>query len=137
MYLIAPGLRRSQPMFTATKIHYLNPGTIMKQESDTNELNILRIFFEKACSENKMHNWIDGSKLVKDTQRQLREILRGTKHKCTCHRCLYTICETCQESGSDLVTLRNFFREIRNANKNSLTDVQIQEFIRNTKDQLG
>lgn len=98
------------------------------------ELNILRNFFEIITNIENPNNSISDSKAVRNTKNQLQDALRNTTERCTCaKRTFGGICEVCQTSGNELVALRNFFREIRKAKKNNLTEIEIKEFIKNTQ----
>lgn len=104
-------------------------GFRMKGEVKMDELRILRNFYETVSSGEQ------DSKTISDTTKELREVLRDIDPdlKCTCVKTKYGPCEVCQMSGNELYTLRNFFRNIRDAKKNNMTEAQIQEFIKNTK----
>lgn len=106
-------------------------------EQIKDELKILRIFYKTISDGDQYGNPISESKFIKDTEKHLKVSLRISKYRCTCNRRRYDICEVCQASGSELITLRNFFRVISKAKLNNMTDIEIQEFIENTKKQLA
>jgi hypothetical protein len=97
------------------------------------ELNVLKGFFHAICDLQPQDSSISKSKLVKDVQRKLKAALRNSEEKCSCAKHRYGPCETCQASSGEIVSLRNFFRVIKNAKKHNLTGIEIQEFIENNK----
>ncbi len=109
-----------------------------KASTATNdEWQILRQFFDEISAMKPNDNTISDSKLVRTTGNKLKIALRGSDQRCTCARVTWGgICEVCQASPRELVYLRNFFREIRNAKKNNMPPLHVQEFIENTKKSL-
>ena len=105
-------------------------------EAMKSELNILRFFFNGVIESGPHDNTISDAKLVRHTKTKLRVALRNVKHKCSCARRFYGMCEVCEASRGDIVLLRIFFREICNAKKHKMTVTEIQEFIENSKERL-
>lgn len=98
------------------------------------ERNILRNFFDTISSTVPLDATVSDSKTVRDTGNKLKAALRNAKYKCTCAKRTWGgPCEPCQMSGNELYSLRNFYRQIRNAKKHNLTAAEIQDFIENTK----
>ncbi|HHG8504997.1 TPA: hypothetical protein ACPYPV_000548 [Legionella pneumophila] len=108
----------------------------MNQAVKLNEHNILCGFFESISTMSQCDSTISDSKIIKDTKNQLKIALRDVLERCSCARRSYDICEVCQGSDRELVDLRNFFRTISNAKKYNMTNVEIQTFIENTKNNL-
>jgi hypothetical protein len=101
------------------------------------ERNILRIFFDTIDAMAPHENTISDSKLVKNAKNKLKNILRGSEHRCTCAKRTWGgICELCQVSDNELVILRNFYIQMCRAKKCNLSAVEIHEFIENTKKNL-
>lgn len=108
----------------------------MSQTVRLDEQNILRNFFESISAMSQCDNTISDSRLIQDTKKQLKIAVHNMSEKCSCARRIYGICEVCQGSTRELVDLRNFFRMISNAKKNNMTNIAMQEFIENTKNNL-
>ena len=103
-----------------------------------NEREILRVFFETINDINPQDNTVSDLKIVNATQNKLKVALRGSEQRCTCAKMTWGgICETCQGSDKELVFLRNFYRQIRNAKKYNMTAANLIEFIENTKKKLA
>jgi hypothetical protein len=100
------------------------------------EQNILQFFFEAVKAISQLDSSVSDSKLISVTQHQLRTALRYSEQRCTCAKRSYGPCEVCQESDSTLVTLRNFFRVIRNAKKHGMVPIEMKEFVENTSEWL-
>lgn len=79
-------------------------------------------------------NSVSDLKLINQTQNKLKIIFRGSELRCTCAKRTWGgPCELCQGSDNEIYSLRNFFRQIRNAKKHNMTPTEVQEFIKNTK----
>ena len=100
------------------------------------ERQILRVFFKRVSTVEDINSEISESKIVRTAQSQLKKALRNMQ-RCTCNKCKYTICEVCQASDKEMVFLRNFYNNIRNAKKNNMSSIEIQEFINNTNKSLS
>jgi len=104
--------------------------------NNDSERNVLREFFESVSAVKPLDSTICDSKTVRDTNNKLKTALRGMASKCTCSKRSYSICEVCQGSDRDLVFLRTFFRQIRNAKKHNMTATEIHDFVENTVREL-
>lgn len=100
------------------------------------ERSVLRNFFEKICVENPLDSSISDSKVVRDAKNQLRVALRNATERCSCAKRSYDICEVCMGSDRELILLRNFFRMVRDAKKNSLEPALLQDFIKNNRESV-
>lgn len=99
-----------------------------------NERNILRVFFDTIVSIEPTDNTVSNLKIVRDTKNKLKVALRGSEYRCTCAKRTWGgPCELCQSSDNEMVYLRNFFRQIRDAKKHEMTGDEVQEFVANTK----
>ena len=98
------------------------------------ERDILRAFFDTVITMELNDNTVSDAKIVKATQNKLRDALRGSAHRCTCAKVTWGgICEICQGSDDELVNLRNFYIQMRNAKKYNLTVSEIQQITENTR----
>ena len=105
--------------------------------NDELERNILRFFYESVSAVKLLDNTISDSKIIRDTQNKLKTALRNAPQKCSCSKRTWGgICEVCQGSDRELVSLRNFFGVIRSAKKHNMTALEIQEFVGNTSKDL-
>lgn len=104
---------------------------------DQLERNVLEYFFICITTMNQSDNPIDEVKIIRETQNKLKIQLRNNLHRCTCARRSYDMCEVCQASDSELVTLRNFYNVIRNLKKYNWSEKELNEFIENTKKRLN
>ncbi len=101
------------------------------------ERDALLHFFETICAVKELDNSISDFKIIKNTQNKLRTALRNSPCRCTCAKMTWGgICEVCQGSDSEMVSLRNFFQVIRNAKKYNMTTKEMQDFITNTKQNI-
>ena len=108
------------------------------KDANINEREILRFFFETISDIEPQDGTVSDLKIVKITQNRLKVALRGSEHRCTCAKMTWGgICETCQGSDGELVSLRNFYIQMRNAKKCNLTAEEIKCFIENTRRELA
>lgn len=108
------------------------------QDTDKSEREILRLFFDVISETGPQDNTVSDSKILKATQNKMKIALRGAEYRCTCAKMTWgCICETCQGSDEELVSLRNFYIQMRRAKKFNLTTEVIQQFIKNTREHLA
>ncbi|MBP7722347.1 MAG: hypothetical protein KA155_07395 [Alphaproteobacteria bacterium] len=106
----------------------------LKPEVAIKEREVLRDFFDTIHSLSSLDNSVSDLKLINQTQNKLKIIFRGSELRCTCAKRTWGgPCELCQGSDNEIYSLRNFFRQIRNAKKHNMTPTEVQEFIKNTK----
>lgn len=101
------------------------------------ERDALQDFFETVSAITPLDNNISDSKIIKDTQKRLRTALRNVTERCSCAKVTWGgICEVCQGSTRELVSLRNFFYVIRNAKKHDMPPELMKDFIESTRKDL-
>ena len=95
---------------------------------------VLKSFFEDLCSLGPLDSSISDSKIVRTTQDKLKAALKDVEQKCTCAKLkYYWPCELCQGSDKELVFLRCFFQQLRNAKKVGMTPEELHAFIEHIK----
>ena len=95
---------------------------------------VLRAFFDDLCSLGPLDSSISDSEVVRTTQNKLKAALKDVEHKCTCAKLkYYWPCELCQGSDKEVVFLRHFFQQLRNAKTVGMAPKEIHAFIENTK----
>lgn len=106
----------------------------MNKITENNERRILKEFFETIINIEPKDGSVSDLKIINATQNKLKVALRGSEDRCTCPKMTWgMICETCQASDDELVQLRVFYHQIKNAKKFNLTTEDIKQITENTK----
>lgn len=109
---------------------------VLKMDSVTenNERRILREFFDTVSALGLNDGSVSDLKIIKATQEKLKVALRGSEFRCTCPKMTWgMICETCQGSDNELVHLRIYFHQMKNAKRFNMTGEDIQIITENTR----